>query len=133
MNITYTARRSLIAGHVAGAQYTLAIATTSRVCTRTVEKVQQKSLSARLETLWFNGTRRWALVFEPVRGTGLAALQEMLDSTESGELFAMTLRGETQDAVNVKRVDEGYTWAPFMELGELDSDWQQASIEVLEQ
>jgi hypothetical protein len=133
MNITYVARRSLIAGHVAGTEYTLAIDSTTRDRSRRTEKVQQKSLSGRIETLWYYGERHWSVAFVPVRGNDVLALQEFLDSTESGESFTMTLLGETQPPVGVKRVDEGYQWARFMEVGALASDWMQTTIEVVEQ
>lgn len=133
MNITYTAQRSLIPGHVAGTQYTLSIATTTRLSSRRVERTQQKSLSGRIETLWYYGERSWSVVFEPVNGTRVDALREFLDSTESGELFTMTLNGESKPAVNVKRSDDGYSLTMFMELGNLSTDYLQTGIEVVEQ
>jgi len=133
MNIVYIARRSLITGHVAGNEYTLSIDTTTRTRSRRVEKVQQKTLSGRHETLWFHGERLWNVTFEPIQGSAILALQEFLDSTESGEQFSMTLHGETEDAVTVARTDTGYTFDSHLEIGDLARDWVTASVEVVEQ
>lgn len=132
MNFVYTARRSLIGGHAAGVQYAVSFATTATVRSREVEKSVQRSMSGKMETLYFGAKRRWRLTFAPVRGADRAALQELLDSTESGESFTATLDGDALAAVTVKRTDSGYTLSEVMPVGgaPLTNDWFVADIEV---
>lgn len=133
MNITYIARRSLYADHVAGDEYTLSIDTTIRQASRHAERQQQRSLSGVIETLWYYGERNWSVQFAPVQGDDLLALQEFLDSTESGDAFTMTLLGESQPPIRCKRTDDGYTLMKYMDVGNLSTDWFQTGIEVVEQ
>jgi hypothetical protein len=133
MIITYTAQRSLIAGHVADNDYALVIGTTAIPRSRVANRVQQKTLSGKIETLYFGADNNWRVNFEPVRGNTLAALREMLDSTESGELFRMTLLGDALDPVYVKRTDSGYELSDFLPVGGVLLDWVQVSIDVTQQ
>jgi len=133
MIVTYIARRSLYDDHVAGDEYTLDIGTTVRAMSRRAERVQQRSLSGRIETLWYYGERAWSITFEPIQGDKVLQLVEFLDSTESGEEFSMTLHGESEAAVGLKRTDDGYALQTFLDMGALTEDWFQASIEAVEQ
>lgn len=132
MNFVYTARRSLIAGHAAGVQYAVAFGTTATLRSREVQKSVQRSLSGKVETLYFSAKRKWRISFAPVRGNDLKALQELIDSTESGEPFSATLDGDALAAVFVKRSDNGYALTEFQAVGgaPLTNDWFVADIEV---
>jgi hypothetical protein len=134
MNFVYTARRSLITGHTAGVQYALSLSTTATTRSREVRKTDQRSLSGQKETLYFRGSRRWRVVFAPVRGNDLKAMIEFLDSTESGDVFTATLDGDALTPVNVTRADSGYTLNEFMAVGgaPLTNDWFTADIDVEE-
>lgn len=134
MNFTYYARRSLIAGHVDGVQYAASFATLTNSRQREVSKNAVRSLSGKIETLYFYGERRYRITFAPVHAADLAALREMLDSTESGEPFTATVNGDALAAVTVKRTDGGYTLSEYIAQGSapLSTDYFTADIEVTE-
>lgn len=132
MNFTYIAQRSLIAGHVAGVEYAASFATTATGRTRDVEKTLQRALGGITETLYFRADQRWRITFAPVRGTELAALREMLDSTESGGTFTATVNGDAVAAVTVIRADSGYSMSEAISAGNapLTTDSFVIDIEV---
>lgn len=132
MNIVYTARRSLIGGHVAGTQYAAAFACTSIVKRREVVKSVQRSLSGATETLYHRGDNAWQVQFSPVNGASLLALLEFLDSTESGDSFTATLNGDANPTVGVRRTDNGYTLTMASELGSPTTDYFTATIDVVQ-
>jgi hypothetical protein len=131
--ITYVARRSLIAGHVAGTEYVLTVDTTALVRTTKAEKVTQRALGGAAETLYFRTDREWSITFAPLRGLQLAALIEFLDSTERGETFRMTLLGDALPGFICRRTDDAYTLSEFMPLGDPAAlDWFQTSCSVIQ-
>lgn len=132
MLITYTARRSLIAGHIAGNTYALAIGTTSVERSRKARKSSQRSLSGVTETFYFGADAEWSVTFEPVRGAQRDALAEFLDSTESGEPFSVDVLGLAPlPPISVRRTDEGYQESVFMPVGSFSTDWLQMSITIV--
>lgn len=132
MNIVYTARRSLIAGHVVGTQYAMSVGVQSVVKRRDVVKSVQRSLSGITETLYHRAESVWQVQFAPLNGSSLLALLEVLDSTESGEFFSMTLNGDANPAVFVRRLDNGYTLTTSVEVGSPTTDYFSAAIEVVQ-
>jgi len=129
MLIEYTARRSLIDGHVAGNLYVIEIGTTDVLKSRQARKTAQRSLSGSTETFYFGADDEWSITFEPVRGARRLALLEFLDSTESGEWFTADLTG-AESITQVRRTDAGYTEGSFMPVGAFELDWVQMVIAV---
>jgi hypothetical protein len=124
----YTARRSLIAGHVVDETYHLEIALMEETTlSRAVEKTIVRSKGGAMETLHDRADENWSIVFEPVRGTTRLRLKEFLDSTESGQTFQAYLYGTESEPLTLKRTDSGYQWAPFRRVGSPEGDWYQAS------
>jgi hypothetical protein len=132
VNVTYIARRSVIAGHTAGLQYTAAFRVATNIRQREAVKSVQRSLSGITETLYLRADKNWRVSFSPVAGADLLALTEFLDSTEAGEAFQMTLNGDANPTVTVKRIDNGYTRDLAVEVGSPTTDYFSASIEVVE-
>jgi hypothetical protein len=93
--VTYTAKRSLIAGHTAGAQYSLDIRIVENGLQvgRKVGTEQQRTLSDRTETLYYFGKTRWTVAALVLNATERAALAEFLHSVEAGESFTFSPYG----------------------------------------
>jgi hypothetical protein len=93
--VTYTAKRSLIAGHTAGAQYSvdLRIVESGLTVGRKVGTEQQRTLSDRTETLYFFGKTKWNLSALVLNASERAALAEFLHSCEAGESFTFSPYG----------------------------------------
>ena len=132
MNIVYTAVRSLIAGHAAGGSYAASFAVQSSTKRRDVQKTAQRTLSGLTVTLYTRTDVLWSVQFAPVAGADLLLMTEFLDSTESGSAFTMTLNGDANPAVTVKRSDNGYTRQQSIELGSVTTDYFSFQIEVLQ-
>lgn len=132
MNFVFTARRSFTGSHVNGVQYAATFSLQSLIKRRDVVKSVQRSLSGATETLYHRGELAWQMTFAPVNGSALLGLVELLDSTESGEVFSATLNGDINPAVNVRRIDNGYTLSLAQELGQVQLDYFTASIEVVQ-
>lgn len=132
MIVTYIARRSLIAGHIVSDEYVLTIDTQAISRARKVERVTQRALGGATETLYFRADKTWRVVFAPVRGATRDALQEFLDSTESGDTFSMSLFGDVLPDVAVIREDDGYAWQEVAAGYGWQTDWLQTEITVRE-
>lgn len=130
--IQYTAKRSLLPNHNEDEVYTVEIQTTASRKSRKVEKVVKRSMGGAMETLYHRADVEYQITFEPVRGVKLQALQEFLDSTESGEAFALYLYGTESNPISLKRTDEGYDWQEFMPVGSESGDWFQATISAVQ-
>jgi hypothetical protein len=134
MQLTYIARRSLVATHEVGIEYVLSVATTALVFSSKVEKVTQRAIGGATETLHSRTDREWSITFEPLRGSRLAELREFLDSTERGETFRITLPGDTAPGTVCLRTDDGYTLSEYLPLGDPTAlDWYQTSCTVREE
>jgi hypothetical protein len=133
VQITYTARRSLTATHIAGNDYVISIDTTALIASTRVEKVSQRAIGGATETLYSRTDREWSITFVPLRGAQLAQLIEFLDSTERGETFRMMLPGDASPGTICIRTDDGYTLSEYMPLGDAAAlDWYQTSCSVRE-
>lgn len=126
----YTAKRSLLQGHIADVQYEIEIGAVTAPKRRSVDKTTVRARGGATETLYYHADREWSITFEPVRGSKLDELIEFLDSTESGESFQMWIYGTESSPTTVLRSDDGYDLQEFMMLGAERSDWFQASIAV---
>jgi hypothetical protein len=93
--VTYTAKRSLIAGHTAGSQYSLDLRLVEGGLGvgRKVGSETQRSLSDKTETLYFYGKTTWSAIALVLNSTERAALAEFLHSVEAGESFTFSPYG----------------------------------------
>lgn len=93
--VTYTAKRSLIAGHTAAAQYSLDLRLVEGGLGvgRKVGSETQRSLSDKTETLYYFGKTTWAAIALVLNSTERAALIEFLHSVEAGEAFTFSPYG----------------------------------------
>ena len=126
----YTAKRSLIPGHIADQTYTLDIEATSAPKNRTVDKSEVRAKGGVTETLYHSADTEWSITFEPVSGAKLDALTEFLHSTESGESFQMQIYNTSSSFVSAMRSDDGYALQEFMLVGAETRDLFQTSISV---
>jgi hypothetical protein len=124
----YTARRSLVPGHVVDQSYELEILLMEDTRpSRKVEKTIVRSKGGAMETLHERGDEEWSISFEPVKGEKLRRLKEFLDSTESGQSFTAYVYGTEAEPLTMKRTDDGYTLNPYKRIGFAEGDWFQAS------
>jgi len=126
----FTLKRSLLPGSIADQQHELEIGATNAVRARHVEKTEKRARGGATETLYHRADVEWAVTFEPVNGVRLDELIEFLDSTESGEPFAMQLYGTESTMTSVMRTDNGYQLSPFMAVGGERTDYFQTQISV---
>lgn len=128
----YTCKRSQLPHHIIDQQYTIEIDTTEGAGppSRRVDKRDIRAVGGATETLYNHADREWSLTFEPVNGERMDHLLEFLESTESGEPFAMRLYGTESKFTNVKRSDEGHGVQPFQPVGSERGDWWTFSISV---
>jgi len=86
--ITYTAQRSLSAGHVQGAEYSTSIRLASLEHDRDILKNTARALSGRTETLLIRNKRIWRVTSAILIGGELELMREFLQSVVSGETFS---------------------------------------------
>jgi hypothetical protein len=93
--VTYTAKRSLIAGHTGGSEYSLDLRLVEGGLGvgRKVGSETQRSLSDKTETLYYFGKTTWAAIALVLNSTEQAALIEFLHSVEAGESFIFSPYG----------------------------------------
>lgn len=93
--VTYTAKRSLIAGHTAASQYSLDLRLVEGGLGvgRKVGSETQRSLSDKTETLYYFGKTTFAAIALVLNSTERAALIEFLHSVEAGESFTFSPYG----------------------------------------
>jgi hypothetical protein len=126
----YTAKRSLIAGHSSGSQYTLNLRVTEAGMTvgRKVGAEVQRTLSDKTETLYYYGKTTWNVTVLAMNGTELAALQEFLHSCEAQESFTFSpygVSGNLGTTYTARRVQANYT------LERLDGTGSSASNDAM--
>lgn len=128
--VVYNAKRSLIAGHTSGTQYTLNLRVTEAGLTigRKVGADVQRTLSDKTETLYYFGKTTWNVTALAMNGTELAALQEFLHSVEAQESFTFSpygVSGNLGTTYTVRRVQSNYT------LERLDGTGSSASNDAM--
>ena len=125
--VTYTAKRSLIAGHTAGASYSLdlRIVEGGLTVSRKVGSETQRSLSDKTETLYYFGKTGWAATALVLDSTERAALAEFLHSVEAGESFTFSPYGTIAamgTTYTVRRVAAAYTFERLDGTGATPND-----------
>ena len=93
--VVYTAKRSVIAGHTSGSQYSLNLRITEGGLSigRKVGAEVQRTLSDKTETLYYYGKTTWSVSAMVTSSSELAALQEFLHSVEAQESFTFSPYG----------------------------------------
>ncbi len=126
----YTARRGLIAGHIADQQYAFDIDLSAWKPSRNVERTDVRAKGGATESLYHRADDEYGITFAPASGALLDELLEFLKSTESGEVFQMQVYGTESRFIEVTRVDTGHELIPFIEVGSERGDYFQTSITV---
>lgn len=96
--VTYTATRSLIAGHTAGVEYDLDIPLASLQRSTREIKETTEALSGTEETLLHRIEVQWACGSSGIDEADMPALREFLDSTAGGEAFTFDAYGSVATA-----------------------------------
>jgi hypothetical protein len=128
----YTARRSLMAGHVVGNTYVIEIGAQSSPRRRRVEKSVVRAKGGAMEVLRHYADTERAVTFEPVAGVQLDQLREFLDSVEGGEQFQADIYGGGSAMKAYKRNDDSYSEELFQDVGSADKDYYAISVIFLE-
>jgi len=128
--VTYTARRSVLAGHVEGGSYVLPVLLSelpeSFETVRDVARGDGGLAEVTLDRI----DALYQLNFAPVRGADLLALREFLDSTEAGEAFRVVPFGD-HTVLTLKRLDAGHQEEVFIRTGQFREDRFTASINAV--
>lgn len=125
--ITYTARRTLVAGHVENDIYALVIELTPDT-QRSIQDLKntQISLDGSVETQFFGQVENWSVQIAPATLEEAEFIREFLDSTADGHVFTFdpySMEETTSGwSVSVVRDDEGYTENRFMAIGNGGAD-----------
>jgi hypothetical protein len=106
---TYTAKRSVVAGHTVGAEYSLEISIQPSPRAREIVKTEQRSRGGATETIYHRADVTRQITLRPIRASELAAVHEFLDSVEGGESFGFDMYGTIaapHNLVTCIRIDE---------------------------
>lgn len=98
--VTYTAKRSLVAGHVAGSSYTIDIPVVSMPINRVPNKRIQESLSLVRETIYLSTHETWEVQTALLNQSKTEAVKEFLDSVEDGTVFSFDPYGRANTPHN---------------------------------
>lgn len=112
--VVYDAKRSLIAGHSQGVQYTLnlRIVEGGLSIARKVGTEVQRSLSDKTETLYYYGKTTWNVAVLALSSSEVLALQEFLHSVEALETFTFSpygVAGNLGTTYTVRRIAGNYS------------------------
>lgn len=91
--VTYTAARSLIAGHSVGTSYTINFDPAVAEKSRKRQAEQQTSLGGTRDTLLHRIEYRYECGTDAVHSSSVAELEEFLDSVSGGETFVLDMYG----------------------------------------
>ncbi len=136
--VVFNAKRSLIAGHSAGVEYTLNLRVVEGGMTigRKVGSEVQRTLSDKTETLYFYGKTTWNVTVLVTGSTERAALQEFLHSVEAQESFTFSpygVAGSLGTTYTVRRVNVNYSFERLDATGSSpDEDAMRVSFDIEE-
>ncbi len=128
---TYTAKRSLANSHAIDVAYTIPLSLQDLVFAGADLKVPQKSLSGKVETLFFGQEKIYRVILEPILDAESAAVREFIDSTADGHTFVFDphgLPGQPVRELTVIREDSGATESIRLRDG-IDA-WVQFEFEI---
>ncbi|MDT8382992.1 MAG: hypothetical protein RRB22_01100 [Gammaproteobacteria bacterium] len=107
--VNYTAKRSIIAGHVADDTYDLDMKAGKNNRLPETDKEQHESVGGRLEIIRYKQSIEFDVTTIRILSTDLPAWYEFLDSTDGGEVFTFDRYGTAAvpvDPISVKRVGD---------------------------
>jgi len=108
---TYTAKRSLINGHVIDTVYSIDINARSIARSSSVKSKTKKSLGGQTETIVQSRDINWSISLNGITELDLPAIREFLDSVDAGESFVFDPYGTVaipDNPISVK-ARAGYT------------------------
>lgn len=97
--ITYTARRSLVPGHVEGEEYSLEVAMSAIDPTTDAERDDHVALDGTTESLLTRIDKLWRFRTIPLEEPVAAQMREFLDSVLGGEAFVIDPYGTIADPI----------------------------------
>lgn len=129
--ITYTARRSLIAGHVAGESYSFDQPLSAATPSAQSDRSRHVAMDGTTETVFNRVESRWQITTTILDSDGLRQMREFLDSALGGEAFTLDVYGTQaapdsptnvlleSDSYSVERVGTGHMYRVSFEVREL--------------
>lgn len=129
--IEYIAKRSLAGGHLENSLVVIELDVES--AQPRVEDIKEiaRSPGGSMETSYERTDVLWTIQFAPVFGNELDLLRELLDSTESGELFRVWLWPE-DSPLYLKRIEDGHSEETFIRRGGERSDCFRGQLTALQ-
>lgn len=108
-SVTYTALRSIIAGHSSGTDYTIDFNAQALDPSYKVVKNTSQSLGGQTEVMRVRKDAFWDITSDYLEQADLAQWKEFLDSVDAGEAFTFDAYGTSASAdnpISVERVDD---------------------------
>lgn len=130
--VVYLAKRTFAPGHAVDVRYAISVGITQ--ATPSTEDVKQtaRSPGGATETSYERSDVTWSFETEPVSGYDLLLVREFMDSTESGETFAIYLRDSDAEPLYVKRFEDQHSETASLACGAEDRDSFRASFTALQ-
>lgn len=91
--VNYTAKRSIITGHVLDTAYDLDLILEQADRSVRTKKNQIRSLGGNTETILQSMDVSWSLTIGSLTGATLNGVREFLDSVQGGEIFTLDVMG----------------------------------------
>lgn len=130
--ITYTAKRSLVEGHVAGTQYDLDVEISQAdPSVRDITSIE-RSAGGAMEVSFERQDVYWTIRTAPVNGQRAQQLIEFLDSIESGETFRVWLSESAAVPLVLKMEGGPGQVNAFMRCGERNLDFFTGEFTALQ-
>jgi hypothetical protein len=130
--IQYTAKRSLVLGHVAGQSYTLDLEISEAVPNVVDVREDARSAGGAIESTFERQDVYWAIDTAPFCGHQVGLVREFLDSIESGEAFRVWLSDRDIVPLLLKQEGEAGTEESFMRTGSAEKDVFTARFSALQ-
>ncbi len=133
---SYTAKRELAPSHVADAVYEIPLNLTQDGFESISKDLRemQKSLSGKVEILYYGSEKIWSVTLEPVSDEDSLLIREFIESTADGQEFQFDPYGSIdapRKVMAVKRNDEGAKETVFLRTGDPGgTDAVQFSFEI---
>jgi len=119
--VSFLAKRSLLAGISVDDTVVLDLQLRALTPSRSVDATQHKAMDGTRETNWIMGEKSWAAAVRPLLAADVAAMEQFLDSVESGQVFSFAPYNASTDSPidyrNVVLEPSGYTWNREVQVG----------------
>lgn len=133
---TYTAKRSLLAGHTLGLVYSISLKLRPFPLEKEIIRVDQRSMDGSMERMYFGTKRQWSLQTIAMDPAYELAMKEFLDSTADGHAFTADVHGSLVapvEVVSVFRLDAAESKQRVLQVGGGGSrDWFSYSFSIRE-